>query len=253
MLFKRIPMAEAVEVMQAPGAVTVDVRGRDEYVEGHIPGAICIPLDEITDVPDDLPDLEQTICVYCAGGVRSVAAAYKLVQLGYENVYDCGGIDKWQGKTVKGPYPNEPAPEQNIAPERFVYKRRANYHETDQMGIIHHSNYIKWMEEARMAYLEALGVDYAAMERAGAYSPVVSLSVDYKRPVEFGDDMELRLSVRAYNGVTLEFGYEFYNVTKSELSAEARSKHCFVSDGRPIVMKKRFPSEDGLLRAAAGE
>ena len=248
MLFKRISMAEAAELIQKGGCDIVDVRGRDEYAEGHIPGAICIPLDEIGFYPpEELPDLKKPVLVYCASGVRSAAAAYQLEQMGYEAIYDCGGISRWTGGIVEGPEPGA------AKPRGFTYVRRANYHETDQMRIIHHSNYIKWMEEARLAYLSQMGMDYAAMEIEGVYSPVVSLSVDYKRPVEFGDIVELRLTVAKYNGVTAEFGYEFFNMTKDELSAEAKSKHCFVAGGQPIVLKKRFPDYDAALRREAGD
>ena len=60
----------------------------------------------------------------------------------------------------------------------FVYKRRAQYHETDQMGIIHHSNYVKWMEEARVRFMDVLGLGYREMEEQGIQSPVAGISVD---------------------------------------------------------------------------
>ena len=63
----------------------------------------------------------------------------------------------------------------------FTYSRKAHYHETDQMGVVHHANYPKWMEEARVAFLDEKGVSYRIMEEAGVFSPVVSLSVEYKR------------------------------------------------------------------------
>ena len=75
----------------------------------------------------------------------------------------------------------------------FTYSRKAHYHETDQMGVIHHANYPKWMEEARVAFLDSLGVSYRAMEEAGVLSPVVSLAVEYKRPARFDDELEVRL------------------------------------------------------------
>ena len=250
MLFKRISWDEASELIKKD-SVIVDVRRRDEYAEGHIKGAICIPLDEIGfDPPEELIDLGAPIFVYCASGVRSAAAAYKLGQMGFETVYDCGGLDKRSGELIEG---TEPGGEKTDgeAPRGFTYTRRANYHETDKMGIIHHSNYIKWMEEARLAYLAKIGVDYAAMERNGVYSPVVSLAVDYKRPIEFGDTVELRLNIAKYNGVTAEFDYEFINAAKNELSASAHSKHCFVCGGRPIVLRARFPQDDAAMRREA--
>ncbi len=60
----------------------------------------------------------------------------------------------------------------------FKYIRRAQYHETDQMHIIHHSNYVKWMEEARTAYLDQMGLGYKEVEALGIISPVVSISLD---------------------------------------------------------------------------
>lgn len=61
-----------------------------------------------------------------------------------------------------------------------IYRRRAQYHETDQMGIIHHSNYIKWMEEARIAFMGEMGFGYGEVEKRGIVSPVAGVSVSYK-------------------------------------------------------------------------
>jgi len=83
------------------GHVIVDVRRQDEYDEGHIPGAICIPNESITDsMPSELPDLEQIILVYCRSGRRSKEAAQKLFDMGYTNVYEFGGIIDWTGEIV---------------------------------------------------------------------------------------------------------------------------------------------------------
>ena len=86
---------------QDDGHVIVDVRRQDEYDAGHIPGAILIPNESIkTDRPEELPDLDQIILVYCRSGNRSKEAAQKLVELGYTNVYEFGGIDTWTGDIV---------------------------------------------------------------------------------------------------------------------------------------------------------
>ena len=83
------------------GHVIVDVRRQDEYDEGHIPGAICIPNESITDfMPSELPDLEQVILVYCRSGRRSKEAAQKLFDMGYTNVFEFGGIIDWTGEIV---------------------------------------------------------------------------------------------------------------------------------------------------------
>ena len=85
------------------GHIIVDVRSKDEYAAGHIPGAICIPNESITNTqPAELPDLDQVILVYCRSGNRSRQASEKLAAMGYTNVYEFGGIKDWTGETVAG-------------------------------------------------------------------------------------------------------------------------------------------------------
>ena len=101
--YKQISQEEA-QVMMAKddGHVIVDVRRQDEYDAGHIPGAILIPNEEIDKTrPEELPDLNQTILVYCRSGRRSKEASEKLAQMGYTNIYEFGGIITWPGETVK--------------------------------------------------------------------------------------------------------------------------------------------------------
>ena len=84
------------------GHIIVDVRRQDEYDEGHIPGAVLIPNESITDKqPEELPDLDQIILVYCRSGHRSKEASQKLADIGYTNVYEFGGINTWTGEIVK--------------------------------------------------------------------------------------------------------------------------------------------------------
>lgn len=80
--------------------VILDVRTLEEYDEKHIPGAVVIPNETITKEPlKELPDLEQEILVYCRSGNRSRQAAEKLIEAGYTNVYDFGGINEWMYET----------------------------------------------------------------------------------------------------------------------------------------------------------
>ena len=123
----------------------------------------------------------------------------------------------------------------------FSYIRKAQYHETDQMGFIHHSNYIKWMEEARIAFMDAIGAGYAAMEKTGIASPVVSLSVEYKQPVYFDDEVEIQVNVSQNTGAKIELSYAIYNRTRGELSTKALSKHCFIKAGRLLSVKRELP------------
>ena len=130
----------------------------------------------------------------------------------------------------------------------FKYLRKAHYHETDQMGLIHHSNYVKWMEEARIAFMDELGLSYRSLEESGIASPGTDINVEYKKTVRFDDEIEIKVSVGKYTGVKLEVKYFIYNVTSDELSAEATSSHCFIKDGRIISLKRDKPELDEMIR-----
>ena len=101
-VYQQIDQETAKELMaEDNGSVIVDVRRRDEYDGGHIPGAILIPNESIEDErPDELPDLGQVILVYCRSGRRSKEAAQKLADMGYIRVYEFGGIIDWTGDIV---------------------------------------------------------------------------------------------------------------------------------------------------------
>ncbi|MCL2248481.1 MAG: rhodanese-like domain-containing protein [Oscillospiraceae bacterium] len=91
------------ELMMLDDVIIVDVRNQDEFVGGHIPGAILLPAPEIRENAERmLPDKNQVILVYCRSGARSAAAARELVSLGYTEVYDFGGILDWHGEIVGG-------------------------------------------------------------------------------------------------------------------------------------------------------
>ena len=131
----------------------------------------------------------------------------------------------------------------------FTYTRKAQYHETDQMGIIHHSNYVRWMEEARIAFMESLGFGYDKVESLGILSPVAGISVTYKSPVHFNDTVEISVSLTRYSGVIQEIAYTITNTTTGELSATATSKHCYLKDGKIINLKHALPELDALFAA----
>ena len=102
--YRQIRMEEAAAMMEREtDYILLDVRTQEEYTQGHIPGAICVPNETIGDreIPE-LPDKDQLILVYCRSGNRSKQASEKLVQLGYTNIVEFGGINSWTGETVSG-------------------------------------------------------------------------------------------------------------------------------------------------------
>lgn len=122
------------------------------------------------------------------------------------------------------------------------YKHLVQYYETDKMGITHHSNYIRWMEEARLDYLRQLGFDYVEFEKMGFMSPVIGLNnVKYKKPTTVGEIIDITVSVKAYNTVLLTFHYEMYR--DGVLVCEGDTEHCFISkEGQMIRLgENRFP------------
>lgn len=104
--YAKITADEAKTMMDAGDVTIVDVRTAQEYADGHIPGAINIPLESIgSDKPAELTDTDADLIVYCRTGVRSKQASDKLVELGYQHVNDMGGIVDWKGETVTGDQP----------------------------------------------------------------------------------------------------------------------------------------------------
>ena len=89
-------------MMASQEVVVVDVRTREEYDGGHIENAVLVPNESIgSEMPEALPDEEATLLVYCRSGRRSKDAAQKLLELGYQNVYDFGGVIDWPYELVK--------------------------------------------------------------------------------------------------------------------------------------------------------
>ena len=129
------------------------------------------------------------------------------------------------------------------------YARKINYYETDKMGITHHSNYVRFMEEARLDYLEQIGCGYEKWERDGIASPVIGIECEYKRPTTFGDELEISVEITEYRRIKLTVEYTMKNAGSGEVVFTGKSHHCFVSpEGRPIALARQFPEYDEILR-----
>lgn len=133
------------------------------------------------------------------------------------------------------------------------YEHTAQYYETDQMGIIHHSNYIRWFESARIDFMNQAGADYAAMEKAGIISPVLSVSCEYKSMVHFGDTVLILPVIDSYNGIKLCLSYTVRDKNTGEIRTTGKSSHCFLNrEGRPVSLKKSAPRfHEAFMRAMA--
>ena len=123
-----------------------------------------------------------------------------------------------------------------------LFERNINYYETDKMGVVHHSNYIRFFEEARCQFLKDANLPYDMLEEKGIMSPVLGVSCKYKRHVTFGDTIQIETSIKEFSGVKFKVQYKVYNKNTGELCVEGESNHCFTdSNLKPLSMKKHHP------------
>ena len=121
----------------------------------------------------------------------------------------------------------------------FKFERTINYYETDKMGIVHHSNYIRFLEEARCKWLESVDLTMAKIEAEGLRIPTIEVNCKYKTGVTNDDKIIIELIVEEFNGVRMKIKYRVVNAENDALVMEAYTEHCFTNaDGRPINVKK---------------
>lgn len=135
-----------------------------------------------------------------------------------------------------------------------VFMRSVNYYETDRMGIVHHSNYIRYFEEARLDMLANLHMDYPTIEAGGIMIPVTFVDCQYLKPLRYGDEMKIESKLTKYNGIKMEVSYQIYNNKTGELCTTGKSGHCFLyPDMKPVRMKKDFLELYQSLKACVEE
>lgn len=135
-----------------------------------------------------------------------------------------------------------------------TYIHKVRYYETDKMGITHHSNYIRWMEEARIDFLDQIGCGYKKLEEDGILSPVIGVECRYKHPTTFDDAVEISVGVQEFKGVRLVIGYRMTNCANGNLVLEGTSTHCFTDpSGKPVILKRKNPQLDAILKDLAPE
>jgi acyl-CoA thioester hydrolase len=122
------------------------------------------------------------------------------------------------------------------------YERGVYYYETDKMGIMHHSNYIRIFEETRIFFLEQGGLPFPEIEKRGILMPVISVECNYHSPLRFGDRFTVDLKITKFSGVRLFVSYEVRNAATGELCAVGSSSHCFTdTELRPLRIKQKHP------------
>ena len=135
-----------------------------------------------------------------------------------------------------------------------AYERSPFYYETDRMNVIHHSNYIRWFEEARIYFMEQVGYSYAKMESEGIMMPVLSAACEYKNSVRFGDTVIIKTAINEFNGFKMSIQYIITDKNTGELRAKGNTSHCFTDMSmKPVRIKKTFPELFDIYSSYAGE
>ena len=121
-----------------------------------------------------------------------------------------------------------------------MYSHYVQYYETDKMGVTHHSNYIRFMEEARVEFFKNIGFDYFEFEKCGIVSPVVGLNnIKYKRPSTAGDTLDIEVAIKSMTNVIFTISYTMKKDDVVIFTGE--SDHCLLSakEGKIIPLNDK--------------
>lgn len=124
----------------------------------------------------------------------------------------------------------------------IIFERTINYYETDRMGVVHHSNYIRYLEEARCFWLAKIEMPFSLLEENNITIPVLGVNCTYKFHVTFGDTIQIIPFVKEFNGVRMTVGYDVKDKKSGKTVLIGETKHCFTNKNlRPINLKKVAP------------
>ena len=134
------------------------------------------------------------------------------------------------------------------------YSRKAHYYETDQMGIIHHANYIHWLEEARVDFMAQMGFGYDRAVRAGIDFALLGVACEYKSMVRFDDTVQIRVAITALTQTRMTIRYQITDAKSGEQRALGESRHCYfdANKKRPVSLKKALPELYDLFASLCG-
>lgn len=119
---------------------------------------------------------------------------------------------------------------------------RVQYYETDRMGIVHHSNYIRYFETARTEYIRSVGLPYDKIEELGVLIPVLAVSAEYKNPAVYDEVLTLSCSMVKLAYASFEMEYEIRNAETGQLHVRGHSKQAFTDmNMKPVAIRKYSP------------
>ena len=135
------------------------------------------------------------------------------------------------------------------------FYRKPNFYETDAMGIIYHANYVHWMEEARVDFMEQMGYGYARTVQEGIDLALVSISCNYKSMTRFGETVKITMTLTNLTPARGTVAYRMEDAETGALRCEAESEHCFFdrAKGRPVALKRALPALYEKFQALCGQ
>ena len=123
------------------------------------------------------------------------------------------------------------------------YEREIHYYETDKMSIVHHSNYARYLEEARIDFMRYYGLPFTELEEKGYMSPVLELHGRFLESIRFGEKIKIVIYIDSMTSARFSFSYKIYDEEMKVLKHTAQSSHCIIdSNYRPVAIK-RLPEE----------
>lgn len=138
--------------------------------------------------------------------------------------------------------------------EAVIYERPVYYYETDRMDCVHHSNYIRWFEEARIHMMGMCGFPYGELEAGGIVSPVLHAEAEYRSMSHFGETVQIEVKIQEYTGTRISFLYTVRDKATGVLRCQGRTSHCFLNPaGRPVSLRKAAPDYHRRVLQSMGE
>jgi acyl-CoA thioester hydrolase len=125
------------------------------------------------------------------------------------------------------------------------------YAETDQMGIVHHSNYPVWFEVGRTDFIKQMGMPYSKIEEEGIMLPLIALTCNYKGTARYEDEITVKTSIKDFSKTRIVFYYEVYKASESRPITTGTTEHAWTNSKlRPVNLKKTAPELFELISKA---
>ena len=120
----------------------------------------------------------------------------------------------------------------------MIYRRRVQFYETDAQGIVHHSNYLRYFEEARGEFLRSIGMPYSEMRKLGYEVVLLSASCEFKKPLYYDEMVSIELNLKDLNRYAFEFEYRV--LVENDLRATGNTRHCVVRGGKIVSIPQEI-------------